>query len=81
MNNDVIKYICHGVTANYEAISAVTKRIARTNRSVKRTLKVLSMIVGVLFMDDILTRQKLKIYDSSITAIESDIRELKKEEV
>ena len=81
MNNDVIKYICHGVTANYEAISAVTKRIVRTNRSVKRTLKVLSMIVGVLFMDDILTRQKLKIYDSSITAIESDIRELKKEEV
>lgn len=81
MNNDVIKYICHGVTANYEAISAVTKRVAKDNRSMKRTLKVLSTFVGFLFMDNILTRQKLKIYDSSITTIESDIRELKKEEV
>lgn len=75
MNNEAVKYLFRTLGQNADSIQKFSKNL----KSQKRAVKFLSALIGMLLADNIITRQKLKVYDSAITEIEKDIREMKKE--
>lgn len=75
MNNEAVTYLFKTLGQNSDTITKLTKGL----KSQGRAVNFLSVIIGLLLADNLITRQKLKIYDSAITEIEKDIREMKKE--
>ena len=75
MNNEAVKYLFKTLGQNSDAIMKLAKGV----KSQRRAINFLSVIIGLVLADNLITRQKLKIYDSAITEIEKDIREMKKE--
>lgn len=75
MNNEAVKYLFKTLGQNSDAITKLSKGV----KSQRRAINFLSLIIGLVLADNLITRQKLKVYDSAITEIEKDIREMKKE--
>ena len=75
MNNEAVTYLFKTLGQNSDTITKLTKGL----KSQGRAVNFLSVIIGLLLVDNLITRQKLKIYDSAITEIEKDSREMKKE--
>lgn len=75
MNNEAVKYLFKTLGQNSDAITKLAKGV----KSQRRAINFLSVIIGLVLADNLITRQKLKVYDSAITEIEKDIREMKKE--
>lgn len=75
MNNEAVTYLFKTLGQNSDAITKLGKGF----KSQGRAINFLSVIIGLVLADNLITRQKLKVYDSAITEIEKDIRELKKE--
>lgn len=75
MNNEAVTYLFKTLGQNSDTITKLTKGL----KSQGRAINFWSVIIGLLLADNLITRQKLKIYDSAITEIEKDIREMKKE--
>lgn len=75
MNNEAVKYLFKTLGQNSDAITKLSKGV----KSQGRAINFLSVIIGLVLADNLITRQKLKVYDSAITDIEKNIREMKKE--
>lgn len=75
MNNEAVKYLFKTLGQNSDAITKLAKEV----KSQGRAINFLSVIIGLVLADNLITRQKLKVYDSAITDIEKNIREMKKE--
>ncbi len=75
MNNEAVKYLFKTLGQNSDAIAKLGKGL----KSQGRAINFLSVIIGLILADNLITRQKLKVYDSAITDIEKNIREMKKE--
>lgn len=75
MNNEAVKYLFKTLGQNSDAITKLAKGV----KSQGRATNFLSVIIGLILADNLITRQKLKVYDSAITDIEKNIREMKKE--
>lgn len=75
MNNEAVKYLFKTLGQNSDAIT----KLAKVVKSQGRAVNFLSVIIGLVLADNLITRQKLKVYDSAITDIEKNIREMKKE--
>lgn len=75
MNNEAVTYLFKTLGQNSDAITKLAKGL----KSQGRAINLLSVIIGLVLADNLITRQKLKVYDSAITEIEKYIREMKKE--
>lgn len=75
MNNEAVTYLFKTLGQNSDTIM----KLAKGFKSQGRAINFLSVIIGLVLADNLITRQKLKVYDSAITEIEKDIREMKKE--